>query len=407
MSIRKRKWTNKDGPQEAWVVDYADQEGVRRLKTFKRLKGAKEFRETTGVHIRQGTHVAESASKTVKQAVELWIETAKQNGLERTTVEGYQRHARLHILPLIGREKLAKVSMPFVRAFQDRLHDKGCSPGMIKAVTQALGAILADAQDRGLAAHNAVRERSRQRRSNGSNSRHKEQIKEGKHFPTPEEIRAIIAAANERWRPLLMTAILTGLRASELRGLRWEDVDVHRHVLHVCQRADRYNAIGSPKSRAGTRDVPITPQLVQVLREWKLRCPKKDGRLAFVFPNGRGNIETLNNIVERAWLPTQLTAGVTETERDAQGNQMRDQDGHPLLKAKYTGFHTLRHFFASWCINEKQRGGLELPGKVVQERMGHATLAMTMDRYGHLFPRGDDKAELAAGEAALLLGSLS
>ncbi|MEJ1938487.1 tyrosine-type recombinase/integrase, partial [Nostoc sp. NIES-2111] len=69
---------------------------------------------------------------------------------------------------------------------------------------------------------------------------------------------------------------------------------------------------------------------------------------------------------------------------------------------KYTGFHALRHFYASWCINRKEDGGLGLPAKVVQERLGHATIAMTMDVYGHLFPRGDDAAELAAAEDALL-----
>jgi integrase len=72
-------------------------------------------------------------------------------------------------------------------------------------------------------------------------------------------------------------------------------------------------------------------------------------------------------------------------------------------KPKYTGLHAFRHFFASWCINRKADGGLELPAKVVQERLGHASsVTMTFDRYGHLFPRGDDTAELAAAEKALL-----
>jgi integrase len=69
--------------------------------------------------------------------------------------------------------------------------------------------------------------------------------------------------------------------------------------------------------------------------------------------------------------------------------------------AKYA-LHAFRHFFASWCINPKERGGLELQPKVVQERLGHASILMTMDTYGHLFPRGDDTAELAAAEKALL-----
>ncbi|TIL59628.1 MAG: hypothetical protein E5Y79_14720, partial [Mesorhizobium sp.] len=80
----------------------------------------------------------------------------------------------------------------------------------------------------------------------------------------------------------------------------------------------------------------------------------------------------------------------------------RDDEGKPIVKARYTGMHCLRHFFASWCINRVADGGLGLPPKVVQERLGHSSIIMTMDVYGHLFPRGDDAEELAAAERALL-----
>ena len=73
------------------------------------------------------------------------------------------------------------------------------------------------------------------------------------------------------------------------------------------------------------------------------------------------------------------------------------KDGKP----KYPGLHSLRHFYASWLINRKQDGGLELPLKEVQARLGHATLAMTADTYGHLFPRVDHTAEMAEAERAL------
>jgi len=62
----------------------------------------------------------------------------------------------------------------------------------------------------------------------------------------------------------------------------------------------------------------------------------------------------------------------------------------------------LRHFYASWCINRRADGGLELPLKVVQTRLGHGSIQMTADTYGHLFPRGDDGAEMAAAEKSLL-----
>jgi integrase len=88
--------------------------------------------------------------------------------------------------------------------------------------------------------------------------------------------------------------------------------------------------------------------------------------LDLVFPNRSGNIESLNNIVMRGLWPAQIAAGVTV--------EVSDKDGKQVVKAKYTGLHALRHFYASWCINRKADGGLELPAKVVQERLGHSSI---------------------------------
>jgi len=74
----------------------------------------------------------------------------------------------------------------------------------------------------------------------------------------------------------------------------------------------------------------------------------------------------------------------------------------PTLLAAGAGAGRAPKAYASWCINRKVDGGLELPPKTVQQRMGHASIAITMDVYGHLFPSGDDGAELAAAEMALL-----
>jgi integrase len=152
--------------------------------------------------------------------------------------------------------------------------------------------------------------------------------------------------------------------------------------LHVRQRADFFNAIGQPKSEAGERTIPLPPMVVAALRTWRLACPK--GPLNLVFPNGKGNVENLTNIVGRGLKPAMVAAGVVTATGEA----------------KYTGLHSLRHFYASWCINRRVDGGLELPLKVIQARLGHATVTLTADRYGHLFPRGDDGAELAAAEQA-------
>jgi integrase len=213
-------------------------------------------------------------------------------------------------------------------------------------------------------------------------------------IPTPAEISTLLGAAEGRYRPLLVTAVFTGMRASELRGLRWSDIDLRERVVHVRQRADKYHMIGMPKSDAGQRTIPVGINLVTTLREWKQACPKGD--LDLVFPNGEGNIEWHANIIKRGLIPPQVKAGlVIETGE-------KDEESAPIVEAKYTGLHSLRHFFASWCINLPNHGGLGLPPKVVQEHMGHSSITMTMDTYGHLFPATDGSDALAAAEHRFL-----
>jgi integrase len=388
MSVRRRSWkTPKGEAREAWIVDYADQHGGRHIKTFARKKDAEEYRADVTVAVKAGLHTADRKSITIAEAGRWWIESGEAAGLERATLAQYRQHLEHHIALTIGTLRLSQLTAPMVRRFEDRLRADR-SPAMVRKILKSLSAIIADAQERGLVAQNVVRGlRIRRRRGKElhADRRQKGKLKIGVDIPSPDEIRAIIAKLNGHcWRPLLLTAIFTGLRASELRGLRWTDVDLKRSELHVRQRADCYHKIGPPKSEAGERAVPLSPMVVNALREWKLACPK--GELDLVFPNGRGRVESRPNIVKRALHPVQIAAGVT------------DKAG----RAKYTGLHALRHFYASWCINRRVDGGLELPLKVVQSRLGHSSIQMTADVYGHLFPRGDDGAELAAAEKAFL-----
>jgi integrase len=387
MSIRKRSWTNRDGSQsESWVVAYSDQAGKRRLKSFDKKREADSYQVGLGGELRSGVHVPDSQSVTVAEAGRLWLVTSETAGLERTTLDQYRQQLELHTIPLIGAVKLSKLTAPMVRAFQDKLAlDR--SPAMVRKVLVSLSAILADAQERGLVGQNvasALRSRRKRGKEARAVRRQKGKLKIGVDIPSTDEIRAILGAPLGRWRPLLMTAIFTGLRASELRGLRWADVDLKRGELHVRQRADRFNAIGRPKSESGERVVPLPPPVVAVLREHRLACPK--GPLDLVFPNGVGKVQPRTEIAQRGLQAAQIAAGVVTESGEA----------------KYPGLHALRHFYASWCINRRVDGGLELPLKLVQARLGHSTITMTADVYGHLFPRGDDGAELAAAAQTLL-----
>ena len=405
MSVRKRTWTTAKGVErEAWNVDYVDQSGTRRLKTFKRKKEADAWADSTGVAVREGTHVADSASVTVKAAGDLWIKVAELGDderypLERTTVDQYKQHLRLHIEPFIGKKKLSRITTPEVQRFASTLRANGRSPTMVKYVIRSLGALLTEAQGSGAVVRNAVSERRRNRRTRKGVGKDKRghALDVGVDIPTPREIKALIGAAKGRYRLLLLTAIFTGLRASELRGLRWDDVDLNAAKLSVRQRADRFNQIGPPKTKAANRTVELTPELAKDLREWKLKCPKKeDGKLDLVFPNGAGNVEFHVNIILRGLIPTMIAAGVTKPVLNADGRPVRDDEGKPVVEAKYSGLHALRHFYASWCAKQ----GLSM--KEVQVRMGHSNIAVTVDTYTHLFSDETVTERLAEGERALL-----
>ena len=379
MSVRKRKWTSHSGEvKEAWIVDYVDQDGDRHIQTFKKKKEADAYAAQTGVDLRAGTHTPKSKSITVAEAAEDWIKAVALDQREASTLAQYRQQAK-HITARIGNYKLAALSAPRVNQFRDDLLGSVSRP-MARKVLSSLKSLLRDAQRRGNVAQNValgVKRIDADKRAEG-------RLKIGVDIPTADEIKALIAAIPDHWRPVLLTAIFTGLRSSELRGLRWQDVDLKSGDLHVKQRADRYNAIGKPKSKAGHRTVPLGPLVLNVLREWKLKCPR--GEQGLVFPTAKGSIARHNNIV-RAFKAAVRAAELTDSNNNL----------------KYTGLHALRHFYASWCINPLDRGGQGLPPKVVQDRLGHSSIVMTMDTYGHLFPPGDDADKrLAEAERALL-----
>jgi integrase len=275
--------------------------------------------------------------------------------------------------------KLAKLSKPAVHAFKDELLGKG-SRAMARKILVSLRSIIIEAQNRGLVGQNVAKDVKVD-----TKNREKPKLRVGRDIPSKAEVQEILSKAVDpdfpsfaRWRPLLVTAMFTGMRSSELRGLTWDAVDIDRKVIHVHQRADAWGTMGPPKSEAGEREIPMSPMVVNALREWQLACPK--GELGLVFPNGAGNVQAHSNIVARGWYAIQEKAGIVG----------------PTGRHKY-GFHSLRHFFASCAIEQ------EFSAKRLQALLGHSSITMTFDTYGHLFPsEEDDQAKFAAAEASVM-----
>lgn len=363
-TVRKRKLPS---GATTWQADYRDASGKRRHKQFRTRKEADEYLTKAKSEVGKGVHVPDSQSLTIAVAGKRWLDQAAADGLERSTIEPYRDHLNQHIGAFIGAKKLTQLTTPGVYDFIDKLKAAGRSEETIRRVVQTLGRIYKFAKGRGLAGHNPVADVQLRSTKRG---------KKRPVMPSREELKKLINTASGRWRPLIITAVFTGLRASELRGLRWADVDFQRRILTVNQRADAWKRIGPPKTAAGHRDVPLPPMVVNALKEWKLACP--NGDLDLVFPNGSGKVEDFSNIVNRGWNPLQI-----ETEI------VKRAPGQPEPKAKYN-FHVLRHAAAALFIEQS------FNPKRVQTVMGHSSIQVTYDLYGYLFE--DEEKDQAAME---------
>lgn len=287
---------------------------------------------------------------TISEVAKMWLRRCEVEQLERATLHSYSGHVRNHIEPKIGQLLLKELTVADVRDFLDAMLVES-TRAMAKKCLTTLRSMINAAIERGLVAHNVAREAKLRRTSRHDPDR---------VFPTKDEIRALISNAPEKHRPIIMTAIFTGMRMSELRGLTWDALDFQRSIITVRKRADRYCEMGSTKSKAGRREIPMGPQLAQVLKEWRLSCPP--GSLDLVFPNGVGKVETHSNIYNRVFKPLMIHCGIV------------DSKGAPRFS-----LHALRHAAASLFIDQGWSP------KKIQAMLGHSSITMTYDVYGHLF----------------------
>jgi len=412
MSIRKRYWgpnpegkqvrKNKDGTvtrfdHVAFVVDYKDQHGNRALRTFSKEGQAKEFETTMRGEVREKRHVIASKSITVSEAGEEWISAVthgrgNRGPAEASTLRQYRQHLDTYIKPALGDVKLADLAKRDVITFRDNLLSKQkLSRAMAKKVLTSLKGILSEAVHSDRVVVNVASSVQI-----GTGGRHKEEVV----IPSEADIRAILtkldelaeqdnrrwAEAWERRRALIVTAIHTGLRASELRGLPWDAVDLKAGKIEVRQRADENGKIGAPKSVSGNRTVYIPSSLVTLLKAHKLKS-----KHTLVFATEEGTPQSLPNIHNRAWNPVQIAAGVCDPKKDEKGNVIRDEDGKPIMEPRYN-FHSLRHYHASVLIAD----GTDF--KEIQTEMGHSSINITIDLYGH--PIEGEEADRARKQRA-------
>ncbi len=266
-----------------------------------------------------------------------------------SSVRGYQEALEGRGLPAFGAYKLSDITRMDLQDFCDRLLAEGLDPSTIRNAVMPLRAIYRRAVARGDVAVNpttalelpAVRGRR-------------------DRIASPTEAAALIEALPVEDRALWATAMFAGLRRGELMALRWEDVDLPAGILRVERAYDpKSREFILPKSRAGIRRVPIAAVLREHLIAHKLRAGRSTG---LVF--GR--------TAQTPFDPWQVNGRASKAWKDA--------------KLAPIGMHEARHTFASLMI------AAGVNAKALSSYMGHSSVTITYDRYGHLMPGNEEEA---------------
>lgn len=393
-------------PTHTWLVDYmawnaAKGKKTRFVKTFSTKGAADAWFKLNVSAIEERRHVPASQSVTVEKMSGLWIDAVKVGRKERgpaeqSTLRQYQYHADLYIVPRIGYRKLGELTRSDIIEFKNALL-RDVSRSLARKVLTSLKGLLNEALEQ-----QKVMADFWSGVSIGLNGeQHKVSI------PTIAEVQALLKTLDEfveaksgssarawrRNRAFFTTAIMTGMRCGELRGLFWDAVNLQGGTITVKSRADEKGIVAErTKSKAGHRTIPIPPALVALLREWKIESSH-----VLVFASDNGRPLSMGNIFEKAWKPLQLAAGLCDPKKDENGDIVRGQDGKPLQEPRYR-FHDLRHFHASMLIAD------DTNPKEIQYEMGHSNIQITFDIYGHLFH--DDEANKRRADRANRLAEM-
>jgi integrase len=348
---------------EAWV--YSVKDGKKLRKTFGNLAEAKGWRADSTSAVRKGT-LRSPSRVTLREAAEAWLKGAEE-GIIRTrsgdvykpsAVRSYRASLEQRVLPELGGTRLSALSRVEVQDYADRLLAEGLDPSTIRNTLMPLRAVYRRALARGEVTVNpttglelpAVRGRR-------------------DRIASPSEAAALIAALPERDQALWATALYAGLRRGELMALKWENVDLKANRITVARSWDVKAGPIEPKSHAGKRTVPIA----SVLRELLIAHRFHGGRVVgLVFGATPQRPFTPSAVRRRA-----LTAWKGESRR-------RRESGLGPLEP--IGLHECRHTFASLMI------AAGVNAKALSTYMGHASVMITLDRYGHLMPGNESEA---------------
>ncbi len=318
---------------------------------------------------------------TVRQAAEAFLEGARDGSIptasggryKPATLRGYKVGLNKRLLPALGHLRLSEVERRDVQDLADRLTIEGLSASTVQNTLDPLRVIYRRAIRRDEGVTIDPTEGLELRRPVGTRER----------IAAPDEAAALIAVLPDAERALWACAFYAGLRRGELQALRWSDVDLAGRVIRVERGWDAIEGAQDAKSAAGKRRVPILEPLVRELVDRKVRTGRDGDALVF----GPTGVQPFSpETVRRHSLTAWGWKEVPNPEAD-----------HPKMvwikarddAAESITLHEARHTCASILI------AAGVNAKALSVIMGHSTIAMTFDTYGHLMPGGLDEAAAA------------
>jgi len=347
---------------EAAVFSVRD--GKKLRKSFPTVAAARQWRADAQSAVSRGSMRAPTAT-TLREAAAAWVAGAR-DGTIRTrsgdtfkpsTIRSYDdalnvKRAGLagrSILEQLGAHKLSEIGRLELQDLADRLLAGGLDPSTVRNALMPLRAIYRRAFTRNEIAVNPTTSlelpASRGRRD---------------RIASPAEAQRLIRIVAPRDRALWATAFYAGLRLGELLALRWEDVDLAAGVVRVERAYDMTARVFiEPKSRAGRRKVPLAAVLRDYLLEHKLDSGRESGLVFGRTPEQPFDYSSTMNRAKRAWKRSDVAL---------------------------ISLHEARHTFASLLID----AGVN--AKALSVFMGHSSISITLDRYGHLMPGSEDEA---------------
>ncbi len=346
---------------------YDARSGKQLKRTFGRLADAKAWREDMRAGIRRGTIVAAtSTAGNVGEAVDEWVVAARA-GTVRTrgrkpfangTIRAVEQSYRLRIAPTFGGRRLDRVTLLDLQEWVDGLDADGVHASTIESSVLPLRMVYRRAKTRG---HVAVDP------TDGLELPQKPVRGTSRRPPEPKALEALVNAVPAQDRPVWRLTLLAGLRRGELLGLRWADVDLDNGVLHVARQYAPSDAEFKATKGRRERDVPMSPTLAADLRAHRMASGRRHG---LVF--GQDGVRPLDS-------------GKLQGRADAAWKAAGIDRVTP---------HVCRHLYASLMA------AAGVPLERLSRYMGHSSIAVTFDNYGHLFP-GDETADATLQEAYL------